>query len=194
MVQSSIGQLVSTYVWALRGVSPIFMKIPNHVSSIEISRHPTFSLTKTWEQKLQILVSHASILMNKATSQHCTLRARCKLFNESPNLKWLHDVFFSKSSKIQICNPYVHDYTYIFMYEYCIYITCWVQKHDWIAWPRCRGYMAPEYATQGQLSEKVDVYSFGVLMLEVVTGRKNIDFSLPSEEIYILAWVRDLPL
>lgn len=54
--------------------------------------------------------------------------------------------------------------------------------------------MAPEYATQGQLSEKVDVYSFGVLMLEVITGRKNIDFSLPSEEIYILAWVRDLPL
>lgn len=97
MVQSSIGQLVSTYVWALRGASLIFMKIPNHVSSIEISRHPTFSLTKTWEQKLQILVSHASILMNKATSQHCTLRARCKLFNESPNLKWIHDIFFSKS-------------------------------------------------------------------------------------------------
>lgn len=50
--------------------------------------------------------------------------------------------------------------------------------------------MAPEYATQGQLSEKVDVYSFGVLMLEVVTGRKNIDLSLPSDEIYILSWVR----
>ena len=31
---------------------------------------------------------------------------------------------------LQKCNAYVHFYTYIFMYEYCIY-TCWVQKHDW---------------------------------------------------------------
>lgn len=54
--------------------------------------------------------------------------------------------------------------------------------------------MSPEYATQGQLSEKVDVYSFGVLVLEIVTGRKNIDSSLPSDEIYILGWVRDLPM
>ena len=54
--------------------------------------------------------------------------------------------------------------------------------------------MSPEYATQGQLSEKVDVYSFGVLVLEIVTGRKNIDSSLPPDEMYILAWVRDLPM
>ncbi|KAL8201323.1 hypothetical protein R6Q57_012662 [Mikania cordata] len=35
------------------------------------------------------------------------------------------------------------------------------------------GYMAPEYVTHGQLTEKVDVYSFGVLILEVVTGMPN---------------------
>lgn len=132
-VQSSIGQLVSTYVWALRGVSLIFMKIPNHVSSIEISRHPTFSLTKTWEQKLQILVSHASILMNKATSQHCTLRARCKLFNESPNLKWLHDVFFSKSyhnSNMQfICTwLYIHIYVWILRIYYMLSAKTWLNR------------------------------------------------------------------
>ena len=38
------------------------------------------------------------------------------------------------------------------------------------------GYMAPEYATQGQLSIKSDVYSFGVLVLEIVTGLKNSSF------------------
>lgn len=37
----------------------------------------------------------------------------------------------------------------------------------------CSGYMAPEYLAHGQLTEKVDVYSFGVLLLEVVTGRQN---------------------
>ncbi|KAM6562248.1 hypothetical protein CsatB_022246 [Cannabis sativa] len=35
------------------------------------------------------------------------------------------------------------------------------------------GYMAPEYLAHGQLTEKVDVYSFGVLVLEIVTGRQN---------------------
>nr|XP_048322526.1 cysteine-rich receptor-like protein kinase 2 isoform X2 [Ziziphus jujuba var. spinosa] len=35
------------------------------------------------------------------------------------------------------------------------------------------GYMAPEYLAHGQLTEKADVYSFGVLVLEIVTGRQN---------------------
>ncbi|CAN6199283.1 unnamed protein product [Urochloa humidicola] len=35
------------------------------------------------------------------------------------------------------------------------------------------GYMAPEYAVQGRVSPKVDVFSFGVLLLEIVTRRRN---------------------
>ncbi|XP_057983876.1 cysteine-rich receptor-like protein kinase 42 [Malania oleifera] len=35
------------------------------------------------------------------------------------------------------------------------------------------GYMAPEYLVRGQLTEKADVYGFGVLVLEIVCGRKN---------------------
>lgn len=33
--------------------------------------------------------------------------------------------------------------------------------------------MAPEYLAHGQLTEKADVYSYGVLLLEIVTGRQN---------------------
>ncbi|KAG5568424.1 hypothetical protein H5410_064562 [Solanum commersonii] len=36
------------------------------------------------------------------------------------------------------------------------------------------GYMAPEYAMQGQFSVKSDVYSFGVLVLEIISGQRNI--------------------
>ncbi|KAG0450217.1 hypothetical protein HPP92_026857 [Vanilla planifolia] len=35
------------------------------------------------------------------------------------------------------------------------------------------GYMAPEYIVHGQLTEKADIYSYGVLVLEIITGRKN---------------------
>ncbi|KAG0478333.1 hypothetical protein HPP92_013052 [Vanilla planifolia] len=35
------------------------------------------------------------------------------------------------------------------------------------------GYMAPEYIVHGQLTEKADIYSYGVLVLEILTGRKN---------------------
>jgi serine/threonine protein kinase len=50
--------------------------------------------------------------------------------------------------------------------------------------------MAPEYAMQGQLSVKADVYSFGVLLLEIITGRKNTDYSLSPEMQMLLGWVR----
>lgn len=33
--------------------------------------------------------------------------------------------------------------------------------------------MAPEYVVRGKLSEKADVYSFGVLVIEVITGKRN---------------------
>eukprot|EP01018_Ginkgo_biloba_P008803 Gb_08282 [translate_table: standard] len=35
------------------------------------------------------------------------------------------------------------------------------------------GYMAPEYIVHGQLTEKADIFSFGVLVLEIISGRKN---------------------
>ena len=37
----------------------------------------------------------------------------------------------------------------------------------------CSGYMAPEYAMQGKYSFKSDVFSFGVLVLEIVSGQRN---------------------
>ncbi|XP_057873245.1 cold-responsive protein kinase 1 isoform X2 [Cryptomeria japonica] len=48
------------------------------------------------------------------------------------------------------------------------------------------GYLAPEYAMRGQLTKKADVYSFGVLVLEIISGRGNMNTSLPIEEQILL--------
>ncbi|KAF5477395.1 hypothetical protein F2P56_004041 [Juglans regia] len=48
------------------------------------------------------------------------------------------------------------------------------------------GYLAPEYAIKGQLTRKADIYSFGVLLMEIVSGRCNTNTRLPIEEQYLL--------
>ncbi|BFI03553.1 hypothetical protein MPTK1_1g05055 [Marchantia polymorpha subsp. ruderalis] len=45
------------------------------------------------------------------------------------------------------------------------------------------GYFSPEYATLGMFTEKLDVYSYGVLLLEIVSGRRCINFSLPEHDV-----------
>ncbi|KAL3583930.1 hypothetical protein D5086_014991 [Populus alba] len=50
------------------------------------------------------------------------------------------------------------------------------------------GYLAPEYAMRGHLTEKADVFAFGVVALEILSGRPNSDTSLETEKIYLLEW------
>ncbi|XP_074576449.1 cold-responsive protein kinase 1-like [Curcuma longa] len=48
------------------------------------------------------------------------------------------------------------------------------------------GYLAPEYALRGQLTRRADVYSFGVLLLEIVSGSSNVNTRLPYEDQFLL--------
>nr|XP_048331603.1 receptor-like serine/threonine-protein kinase SD1-8 [Ziziphus jujuba var. spinosa] len=52
------------------------------------------------------------------------------------------------------------------------------------------GYMSPEYAMDGLFSEKSDVFSFGVILLEIISGKKNIAFFETNQSLNLLgkAW------
>ncbi|XP_021288262.1 probable leucine-rich repeat receptor-like serine/threonine-protein kinase At3g14840 [Herrania umbratica] len=54
------------------------------------------------------------------------------------------------------------------------------------------GYMAPEYAMHGRLSDKADVYSFGIVALEIVSGRCNTKSRSKEESFYLLDWAHIL--
>ncbi|KAF6144372.1 hypothetical protein GIB67_024599 [Kingdonia uniflora] len=54
------------------------------------------------------------------------------------------------------------------------------------------GYVAPEYAMTGHLLVKSDVYSYGVVLLELLTGRKPVDMSQPQGEENLVTWARPL--
>ncbi|KAM4071026.1 hypothetical protein ACB094_11G030300 [Castanea mollissima] len=54
------------------------------------------------------------------------------------------------------------------------------------------GYLAPEYAMRGHLTEKTDVFAFGIVALEMVSGRRNSDSSLEAEKTYLLEWAWQL--
>lgn len=51
------------------------------------------------------------------------------------------------------------------------------------------GYCAPEYARTGHLTVKSDVYTFGVVLLELISGRRAIDTAKPTNEQNLVTWV-----
>ncbi|KAK3230140.1 hypothetical protein Dsin_002021 [Dipteronia sinensis] len=53
-------------------------------------------------------------------------------------------------------------------------------------------YLAPEYAMRGHLTEKTDVFAFGVMTLEIISGRPHSDSSFDEERIYLLEWAWQL--
>lgn len=59
------------------------------------------------------------------------------------------------------------------------------ETHEYCAYASfvlCR-YVAPEYAGTGMLNETSDVYSFGILIMEIISGRVPVDYNRPPGEV-----------
>ncbi|KAL5989185.1 hypothetical protein ACLOJK_010075 [Asimina triloba] len=51
-----------------------------------------------------------------------------------------------------------------------------------------RGYLAPEWVSNRPITVKADVYSYGMLLLEIIGGRRNVDVSLDAEDFFFPGW------
>uniref|UniRef100_A0A0D6R486 non-specific serine/threonine protein kinase n=1 Tax=Araucaria cunninghamii TaxID=56994 RepID=A0A0D6R486_ARACU len=56
------------------------------------------------------------------------------------------------------------------------------------------GYLAPEYAMWGKASESCDMYSFGIMLLELVSGKKPIEKLGPGDKCTLASWAAPLVL
>ncbi|VAH43444.1 unnamed protein product [Triticum turgidum subsp. durum] len=54
------------------------------------------------------------------------------------------------------------------------------------------GYVAPEYAGTGMLNETSDVYSFGILVMEIISGRVPVDYNRPPGEANLVDWLKTM--
>lgn len=55
------------------------------------------------------------------------------------------------------------------------------------------GYAAPDYVQTGHLTAKSDVWSFGVVLYEILTGRRSLERNCPRAEQKLLEWVKQFP-
>ncbi|KAI4311615.1 hypothetical protein MLD38_036497 [Melastoma candidum] len=56
------------------------------------------------------------------------------------------------------------------------------------------GYAAPEYVETGHLTIHSDVWTFGIVLYEILTGRRAVERNRPSREQKLLDWVKDYPV
>lgn len=54
------------------------------------------------------------------------------------------------------------------------------------------GYLAPEYFMYGKLSDKIDVYAFGVVLLELISGKRQISFENPKGQQSLVMWAKPI--
>ncbi|KAF9614513.1 hypothetical protein IFM89_018952 [Coptis chinensis] len=68
------------------------------------------------------------------------------------------------------------------------------QTHVSTAVVGTKGYAAPEYLETGHLTAESDVWSFGIVLYEILTGRRSLEINRPRTEQKLLDWVKRFPV
>lgn len=132
-------------------------------SYIEILKQATFSWTVKWILKFQTLGlrEYSARMIQKKTQKGLSGHSEFFLQLAHPNY---------------IINLHNTNFTYsLFLYKFYLWYFS--------------GYMAPEYASEGLFSIKSDVFSFGVLILEIVSGKRNSGFHQCGDFFTLLGYV-----
>eukprot|EP00252_Welwitschia_mirabilis_P020770 TRINITY_DN5157_c0_g1_i5.p1 TRINITY_DN5157_c0_g1~~TRINITY_DN5157_c0_g1_i5.p1 ORF type:complete len:383 (+),score=49.27 TRINITY_DN5157_c0_g1_i5:123-1271(+) len=144
----------------------VYEYLPNHsLDKILFDRDKRKQLG--WQQRYSIILGMArGLLYLHEDSQACIIHRDIKASNILLDDKW-----HPKIADFGLARLYPEDKTHVTTRVVGTY-----------------GYMAPEYALHGKCSLMLDIYSFGVLLLEIVSGRKNTDYNLLAEAHTLLSW------
>ncbi|KAJ7958543.1 Kinase family protein [Quillaja saponaria] len=72
--------------------------------------------------------------------------------------------------------------------DFCLAVAVGSQNKNNIQISGISGYVAPEYLLDGKLTDKSDVYAFGILLLELLSGRKPVEKLAPAQSHSIVTW------
>ncbi|KAI8532448.1 hypothetical protein RHMOL_Rhmol11G0215000 [Rhododendron molle] len=173
---------------------PIDPVTKNKTSPFVAVEFDTFGNVDSWDGWDPINVGRApqvGIDVNSLTS-NVTAVWKFNITNGTENEAWIrydsssHNVsvvFTSNNSKL---NDTIH-----FTDDLGEYLPDWVTI-GFSASTGTMGYLAPECVVTGKASKESDVYSFGIVALEIACGRKPLDSKVPEPQMRLVEWVWDL--
>ncbi|KDP38086.1 hypothetical protein JCGZ_04729 [Jatropha curcas] len=124
-----------------------------------------------WKQRHDIITGIArGLLYLHEDSHNCIIHRDIKASNILLDDKWI-----PKIADFGMARLFPEDQTHV---------------HTRVA--GTNGYMAPEYVMHGHLSKKADVFSFGVVVLELVSGQRNSTFNQSLDAQNLLDWAYKL--
>ncbi|KAM7492902.1 hypothetical protein LguiB_027511 [Lonicera macranthoides] len=159
--------IISLLGYSIQGDSRLLVYELMENGSLETQLHgPSHGSALTWHLRMKIALDTARAL--EYLHEHC-------------NPQVIHRDL--KSSNILLDNSFNAKLS-----DFGLAVTHGTQNRNNIKLSGTLGYVAPEYLLDGKLTDKSDVYAFGIVLLELLLGRKPVEKLAPSQCQSIVTW------